>query len=87
LAKCFAAITLMTVRIRHVLRTALQDRKLKVNRLPDLRSKVAETTEACVRKGVQQSALTPKPAYSLQADYSDCPKLPFGRMAQNASGL
>jgi hypothetical protein len=34
LAKCFAALTLMTVPISHVLRTALQDRKLKVNRLP-----------------------------------------------------
>jgi len=29
LAKCFAALTLMTVPIRHVLRTALQDPKLK----------------------------------------------------------
>ena len=89
LAKCFAALTLMTVPIRHVLRTALQDRKLKVNRLPttpDVRSKVAETTEACVRKGVQH-VRAQSPTYSLQADYSDCPKLPFGRMAQNASGL
>jgi hypothetical protein len=34
LAKCFAALTLVTVRIRYVLRTALQDCKLKVNRLP-----------------------------------------------------
>jgi len=63
LAKCFAALTLMTVPIRHVLRTALQDRKLKVNRLPttpDVRSKVAETTEACVRKGVQHVRVDPK---------------------------
>ena len=34
LAKRFAALALMTVRIKPVLQTALQDRKLKVNRLP-----------------------------------------------------
>ncbi len=37
LAKCFAALTLMTVRISHVLRRALQDPKLRVDRLRDLR--------------------------------------------------